>query len=220
MLSVSPFLSSLTFRIWKHCFIVSCSYKVRRPCRLSVDLSLSPYNFLLFLPARLSLNSLYIFLYYKMPKEGKTFTTSSRRSVPYSVATIKAIAPSSTMATHGATSPQPAGTDRHASQSWPPEKDEILMRVRQQGLNWLPISTQYFPDKTPNACRKRHERLMEKRNNTDNWDGVKIETLARAYINVRESMWKLLADQVGEKWQTVEAKVCIYPSAYLNLCQG
>lgn len=117
------------------------------------------------------------------------------------------------MATHAATSPQPAGADRHASHSWPPEKDELLMRARQQGLNWQPIATQYFPDKTANACRKRHERLMEKRNNTDSWDGVKIEALARAYINVREQMWKLLADQVGEKWQTVESKVCIYPSA-------
>jgi len=111
------------------------------------------------------------------------------------------------MATHATTSPQPAGTDRHASQAWPPEKDELLMRARQQGLNWQPIANQYFPDKTANACRKRHERLMEKRNNTDSWEGVKMEAVARAYLNVREPMWKLLADQVGEKWQTVEAKV-------------
>ena len=74
-------------------------------------------------------------------------------------------------------------------------------------MNWQPIATKYFPDKTANACRKRHERLMEKRNNTENWEGVKMETLAKAYNDLREEMWKILADRVGEKWQIVEAKV-------------
>ena len=82
------------------------------------------------------------------------------------------------------------------------------MRARQQGLNWQPIASQYFPDKTANACRKRHERLMEKRNNADNWDGVKMDRLSKAYLDLREQMWKILADRVGEKWQNVEAKVC------------
>ena len=48
---------------------------------------------------------------------------------------------------------------------------------------------------------------MEKRNNTENWEGVKMETLAKAYNDLREQMWKILGDRVGEKWQTVEAKV-------------
>lgn len=82
------------------------------------------------------------------------------------------------------------------------------MRARQQGLNWQPIALKYFPDKTANACRKRHERLMEKRNSADNWDGVKLDLLSKAYIELREQMWKILADRVGEKWQNVEAKVC------------
>lgn len=81
------------------------------------------------------------------------------------------------------------------------------MRARAQGLNWAPIATQYFPTKTPNACRKRHERLMEKRSQQENWDGVKVEALARAYLDVREHMWKMVADKVGEKWQVVESKV-------------
>ncbi|MCJ1455961.1 hypothetical protein MMC28_006318 [Mycoblastus sanguinarius] len=103
-------------------------------------------------------------------------------------------------------SPPASVIDRHASQSWPPENDELLMRARQQGLNWQPIATNYFPDKTANACRKRHERLMDKRNNADDWEGVKMEALAKAYVEVREQMWKLLGDRVGEKWETVEAK--------------
>ncbi len=60
-----------------------------------------------------------------------------------------------------------SSTDRNASQSWPSKNDELLMRARQQGMNWQSIATKYFPDKTANACRKRHERLMEKRNNTE-----------------------------------------------------
>ena len=91
------------------------------------------------------------------------------------------------------------------------------MRARQQGLNWQPIATNYFPDKTANACRKRHERLMDKRNNADDWEGVKMEALAKAYVEVREQMWKLLGDRVGEKWETVEAKVCVDYTHMLNI---
>jgi hypothetical protein len=59
---------------------------------------------------------------------------------------------------------------------------------------------------TPNACRKRHERLME-RMNAEQWDGVKLDVLAQAYMEVRREMWSLLAARVGEKWQLVETKV-------------
>ena len=134
-----------------------------------------------------------------MPKEGRPFTTNTHRRTPYPPVTTKMPNPTY--------SPTASGTDRHASQSWPPENDKRLMEARQQGMNWQPIATKYFPDKTANACRKRHERLMEKRNHTENWEGVKMETLAKAYNELREEMWKILADRVGEKWQTVEAKV-------------
>jgi len=75
-------------------------------------------------------------------------------------------------------------------------------------MNWAPIAQTHFPKKTSNACRKRHERLME-RKNAENWDGVKLEDLARAYVESREMMWKIIADKVGEKWQHVETKVNI-----------
>ena len=93
------------------------------------------------------------------------------------------------------------------------------MRARQQGLNWQPIATQYFPEKTANACRKRHERLMEKRNSADNWDGIKMDAMAKAYVELREQMWQLLAERVGEKWQTVENKVSIYSIMYNSISQ-
>ena len=100
-----------------------------------------------------------------------------------------------------------SGIDRHLSCSWPPESDELLIRARQEGMNWQPIATKYFPNKTANACRKRYERLMKKRNSKEEWESARPEAVAKAYNDVREQMWKPFADRVGERWQVVEAKV-------------
>lgn len=45
------------------------------------------------------------------------------------------------------------------------------------------------------------------RMNAEQWDGVKLDVLAQAYMEVRRDMWSLLAARVGEKWQLVETKV-------------
>lgn len=99
----------------------------------------------------------------------------------------------------------PPPEDRQGSAAWSPESDERLLQARQQGLNWQPIANQ-FPGKTANACRKRYERLIEKRNAADSWDGTKVGNLAKAYNEVREQMWSMLADRVGERWSVVESK--------------
>ncbi|CAG5178226.1 uncharacterized protein ALTATR162_LOCUS8594 [Alternaria atra] len=91
------------------------------------------------------------------------------------------------------------------SSSWSAKDDETLIQARAQGLNWNQIGPKHFPSKTPNACRKRHERLME-RQNAEQWDGVKLDVLAQAYMEVRREMWSMLAARVGEKWQLVETK--------------
>ena len=104
----------------------------------------------------------------------------------------------------------PVTNERTTSSAWSQSEDDILMRARAQGQNWAPIAHDHFPAKSPNACRKRHERLMEKRNNAENWDGVKVEVLAKAYLEIREQMWQLLAEKVNEKWSTVEEKVRIH----------
>ncbi|KAL8737890.1 MAG: hypothetical protein Q9181_001262 [Wetmoreana brouardii] len=96
--------------------------------------------------------------------------------------------------------------DRHGAVPWTPQSDEQLMLARQQGMNWQPIADQYFPHKTANACRKRHERLMEKRNAEGTWTGLKFEEVAKAYCEVREEMWKMVAERVNEKWSVVETK--------------
>ncbi|KAG4441018.1 hypothetical protein IFR05_003473 [Cadophora sp. M221] len=88
---------------------------------------------------------------------------------------------------------------RPSSGAWAPSDDATLMAARAQGMNWAPIQQSYFPSKTPNACRKRHERLMERRA-ADDWDGLKLENLAKHYITMRREIWFALAEKTGEKW--------------------
>ena len=104
-------------------------------------------------------------------------------------------------------SPTSPTTPRLAAGPWQPEDDERLLQARQQSMNWSDIAQQYFPAKTANACRKRHERLKDKRHTNEEWPTKKLEQMAAAYINCREEMWKKLAQAVGENWKDVESKV-------------
>ncbi|RFU33792.1 hypothetical protein B7463_g2530, partial [Scytalidium lignicola] len=101
--------------------------------------------------------------------------------------------------------PQQAMPTRPSSGAWSQVDDQTLMQARSQGMNWAPIQQNYFPNKTPNACRKRHERLMERRN-ADDWDTIKLENLAKTYMGMRREIWSPLAAQTGEKWNVVEQK--------------
>lgn len=96
---------------------------------------------------------------------------------------------------------------RASSGAWTPQDDQTLLAARAQGLNWAQIQITYFGNKTPNACRKRHERLME-RKGADDWDNRKLERLAKEYMTMRKDIWSGLAARTGEKWNVVEAKVC------------
>jgi hypothetical protein len=107
--------------------------------------------------------------------------------------------------------PAPLSSIRPSSGAWNPQDDQTLMAARAQGMNWAPIQQAYFPSKTPNACRKRHERLMERRS-ADDWDGLKLENMAKNYMGMRREIWSGLAAQTGEKWNVVEQKVLPVPS--------
>lgn len=95
---------------------------------------------------------------------------------------------------------------RPSSGAWSPQDDTQLMTARAAGQNWSQIQSAYFPTKTANACRKRHERLADRKNN-DEWDALKLEALGTEYMAMRKEIWTPLADKVGEKWTVVEAKV-------------
>jgi hypothetical protein len=102
--------------------------------------------------------------------------------------------------------PQAGGASQRNAAIWSTSDDEILLRARASGLNWQPIASRNFPNKTANACRKRHERLIERRH-VDDWDNQKLELLAREYLACRKEMWEILAARLGERWNVVEAKV-------------
>ncbi|PVI06639.1 hypothetical protein DM02DRAFT_428227 [Periconia macrospinosa] len=91
------------------------------------------------------------------------------------------------------------------SSAWTTQDDETLIRARAQNMNWNQIAPKHFPSKSPNACRKRHERLMERRK-AEQWDGVKLELFATMYMESRAEIWSPLANRLGEKWETVELK--------------
>lgn len=95
---------------------------------------------------------------------------------------------------------------RPSSGAWTPQDDQQLMAARAQGLNWSQIKEMYFHSKTPNACRKRYERLAEKRD-ADDWDNRKFQRLAKEYMAMRKEIWSGLAARTGEKWNVVEQKV-------------
>ena len=90
---------------------------------------------------------------------------------------------------------------------WTKNDDDELRQARQKGLNWTHIAETYFPGKSANACRKRHERLVDKQRSTEDWDQAKIEDLAHLYVELREQMWRLIANRMNEKWEIVESKV-------------
>ncbi|KAI5458260.1 hypothetical protein BGZ63DRAFT_362921 [Mariannaea sp. PMI_226] len=94
---------------------------------------------------------------------------------------------------------------RASSGAWTPTDDQQLLNARMQGLNWGQIQANFFPTKTPNACRKRHERLME-RKGADDWDNQKLQRLAKVYMAMRKEIWSGLAARTGEKWNVVEQK--------------
>lgn len=47
------------------------------------------------------------------------------------------------------------------SYAWNASDDQTLLGARASGQNWAQIQQNYFPAKTPNACRKRHKLLMD-----------------------------------------------------------
>lgn len=121
-----------------------------------------------------------------MPKESKTpISTHASTVVPYPAPTTAG--------------PKPATI-------WSAADDGILLQARASGLNWQPIASRCFPNKSANACRKRHERLIDRRQASD-WDAERLERLAQEYMAARKEMWELLASRLGERWAVVEAKV-------------
>ena len=103
---------------------------------------------------------------------------------------------------------------RASSGAWNQEDDRTLLTLRAMGKNWNQIQRDAFPGKTGNACRKRHERLMERRGQND-FDNRKLERLCKEYMSMRKEIWQPLASRCGEKWNVVEMQVRHHPSVFI-----
>ncbi|KAK4196024.1 hypothetical protein QBC40DRAFT_13811 [Triangularia verruculosa] len=88
--------------------------------------------------------------------------------------------------------------------TWSAADDRTLVLARSRGKHWVELQRSYFPTKTANACRKRYERLMERRGALEQ-DSQRLERISHEYMALRKQMWTPLADRVGEKWEVVEA---------------
>ena len=90
---------------------------------------------------------------------------------------------------------------------WNQQDDRALLELRAMGKSWNHIRHEAFPNKTANACRNQHERLLEHRGQND-FDNRKLERLSKEYMSMRKEIWQPLAARCGEKWNVVEAQVC------------
>jgi hypothetical protein len=129
---------------------------------------------------------------------------------PYAVNTVAPLP----MPTAGTAMGGPVGgalptQHRASSGAWNQEDDQTLLALRAMGKNWNQIQREAFPGKTGNACRKRHERLMERRGQND-FDNRKLERLCKEYMSMRKEIWQPLASRCGEKWNVVEMQVCFF----------
>jgi hypothetical protein len=107
---------------------------------------------------------------------------------------------------------QQATHTRQPSQSvpWTDAEDEILIEAKSKGQGWKEIAN-YFPGKSDNACRKRHERITFKRKADKNWDDARRKRAFQAYTDstIRERFWREVAKKIGEEsWEDVEEVVC------------
>ena len=92
--------------------------------------------------------------------------------------------------------------------TWTAEDDTTLIQARKQGQNWTDLQRAHFPSKSSNACRKRYERLVERRGLNDH-SGRRAEKIASEYMSMRRETWSGLAERVGMRWELVEALVRI-----------
>ncbi|KAJ6784261.1 hypothetical protein PWT90_09434 [Aphanocladium album] len=97
---------------------------------------------------------------------------------------------------------------RPSSGAWSMRDDHQLITARKDGLNWSQIQEQFFPGKSSNACRKRHERLIDSKGRGGSDESQRMERIAAEYVQMREKLWRPLADKTGEKWTYVE-RTCL-----------
>jgi hypothetical protein len=112
----------------------------------------------------------------------------------------------SSMTNHPMVQQQETGPRPGQNGPWTPDEDDVLLDAKSRGMAWDEIHRQYFPLKTGNACRKRHDRLLAKARDPT-WDDARVQRVLDCYNQQREPLWRSVADQTGERWEEVEKVV-------------
>lgn len=120
----------------------------------------------------------------------------------------------------------PAAASAYNYGTWTAADDRTLLAARARGQHWGELQGAHFPTKTANACRKRHERLMERRGGAGHDGGVgtgpgdarRFEKIASEYMAMRREIWGGLAGRVQERWEFVEREVSFscFSSSFLG----
>ena len=114
-------------------------------------------------------------------------------------------------------------TQHHPGQSapWTQDEDNFLIDLKDSGLGWSEIHQKFFPKKSGNACRKRHERLMVQLRTTD-WDDQRIRRVMNEYNapGVPQPSYIQIARRLGERWEDVERVINaqLYARSALEEC--
>ncbi|KAK3495373.1 uncharacterized protein B0T23DRAFT_441198 [Neurospora hispaniola] len=103
--------------------------------------------------------------------------------------------------------PTPPSPSLHnPTTSWTPREDALLLSSRASQLPWSELQRLHFPGKTANACRKRHERLIEKRQAEEEVDEDRLARIAGEYVKMRGELWQGLAERIGMDVKEVEER--------------
>jgi hypothetical protein len=109
---------------------------------------------------------------------------------------------------------------RPSSRGWNWADDQMLLKLRATGKNWLQIQREAFPNKTPNGCRKRHERLMEQQNQ----GSVDPMPTPVPTSEPQTYSWSEAQDQVllqlrsiGKAWEQIRREA--FPTKTANACR-
>ena len=103
------------------------------------------------------------------------------------------------------------------SSIWSPQQDEILIQLKQQGLDWSSVASG-IPHRTATACRKRHKKLMDDYNSKT----AKVPHSSTRNLNKKPRLYprawmprgKLKADPFSQQSRSTPIRSPSSPSLY------
>lgn len=99
-----------------------------------------------------------------------------------------------------------------SSAPWTAAEDSSLLQFRSEGMDWNEMAEQCLPNRSPVACRARHEYLIKFQKRGDNRDDDLLPEIAISYQLLRQEIWQPLAKRTGKPWDRLEQIVSFFGS--------